>query len=174
MDFWVFAYGSLMWRPDFDYLEARTALLRGWHRAMCIYSTIYRGCPDRPGLVLGLDRGGSCRGRAFRIAATDVDAVKALLHEREMVTNVYEPRMLWVSLEDGRRVLSYSFIARRDHVQYAGRLPTPEAARLIRQGRGTSGGCRDYLANTVRHLAELSLADPMLERLLALVDRAES
>ncbi|MGE5504914.1 MAG: gamma-glutamylcyclotransferase, partial [Actinomycetota bacterium] len=114
----MFAYGSLMWRPDFDHAEARPARLLGWHRALCILSTHYRGCPERPGLVLGLDRGGSCVGRAFRVEADKAEAVLRLLHEREMITNVYQPRFLPVTLDDGRRVPAWSFIVDRRHRQY--------------------------------------------------------
>ena len=93
-DIWVFGYGSLMWRPDFPHVETRPARLRGYHRALCVLSTRYRGTKARPGLVLGLDRGGSCVGRAFRVAARDADRVLAILHEREMLNRVYNPRWL--------------------------------------------------------------------------------
>lgn len=169
-EFWVFGYGSLMWRPDFDHLEVRTAVVHGWHRTMCILSTRYRGTPEAPGLVLGLDRGGTCRGRAFRVAADRIDAVKHILHEREMITNVYEPRMMPARLDDGRRVIAYSFVARRDHPQYVGRLSPEAAACYIRAGCGAKGACRDYLVNTVRHLEELGIRDANLSRLLSLVD----
>ncbi len=168
-DFWVFAYGSLMWRPDFEPLEEATAVVHGWHRAMCILSTRYRGRPEAPGLVLGLDRGGSCRGRVLRVAADEVEAVKAMLHEREMITNVYTPRMLPARLDDGRRVATYGFVARRDHAQYVRPAPA-EAAALIRGACGAKGACREYLENTVRHLQELGIRDSRLERLLALVE----
>jgi cation transport protein ChaC len=168
-DFWVFGYGSLMWRPDFAHLEARTATVHGWHRSMCILSTRYRGTPDAPGLVLGLDRGGICRGMAFRVAADRIEEVKRILHEREMITNVYETRMMPARLDDGRRVAAYSFVARRDHPQYVGRLGPEAAARLIRDGCGAKGMCREYLENTVRHLEELGIRDASLMRLLSLV-----
>lgn len=170
-DLWVFAYGSLMWQPDFDYVEARPALLRGYHRAMCILSTHYRGRAEAPGLVLGLDRGGSCRGRAFRVAAERAEAVIALLHDREMITGVYRPGPLPVTLDDGRRVAAHGFVVRRDHPQYRGRLRPDEAARLVRQGSGSRGSSRDYLASTVAHLDELGIRDGSLHRLLDLVDR---
>lgn len=169
-DLWVFAYGSLMWQPDFDYVEAQGALLRGYHRAMCILSTHYRGCAEAPGLVLGLDHGGSCRGRAFRVAAERAAAVIALLHEREMITGVYRPGPLPISLDDGRRVTAHGFVVRRDHAQYCGRLRPDEAARLIRQGCGSRGRSRDYLASTVAHLDALGIRDGSLHRLLTLVD----
>ena len=166
---WIFAYGSLMWRPDFVHIEARPALLRGWHRAMCILSTHYRGTEANPGLVLGLDHGGCCRGRAFRVADEGWPAVRAVLHAREMITNVYRPRFLPVRLDDGRRVPAWSFITDRGHRQYW-RGSEAEAAVLIRQGSGRMGSSRDYLAATILHLQELGMPDRALGRLLARVD----
>lgn len=169
-DLWVFAYGSLMWRPGFDFVEVRSALLRGYHREFCVYSHRHRGTPERPGLVLGLDRGGCCRGVAFRVAAENVAAVIAYLAEREMVTNTYAPRMLPAET-DGGRVSAYAFVVRRDHPQYAGKLAIGQAAALIMQGQGISGLNRDYLINTVRQLETLGFADKPLHALLAEVMR---
>ncbi len=166
---WVFAYGSLMWQPGFVHLEARPALLHGWHRAMCILSTHYRGTAERPGLVLGLDCGGSCRGRAYRVPEESWREVCETLHAREMITGVYRPRFLPVRLDDCRRVPAWSFIVETGHRQYW-RGPAAEAAALVRQGHGWTGSSRDYLATTVRHLAELGMPDHGLARLLALVD----
>lgn len=165
----MFAYGSLMWRPDFPPAEIRPARLMGWHRAMCILSTVYRGTPDRPGLVLGLDRGGSCVGRALRVPAADWPEVRAMLHEREMVTNVYIPRFARVRLDDGRRVPAYCFTVDRAHEQYWSG-PAAEAAALIRQGVGPRGSSRDYLASTIDHMDALGLREGALHRLLRLVD----
>lgn len=166
----MFAYGSLMWRPDFIHAEVRAARLMGWHRAMCILSTHYRGTPERPGLVLGLDRGGSCVGRAFRVEPGHWDSVRHILHEREMVTGVYRPRFLPVTLDDGRREPAYAFIVERGHHQYFS--GPPEAAiRLIRQGEGPMGTSRDYLASTIAHMDALGIREGKLHRLLGLVDR---
>lgn len=169
-DFWVFGYGSLMWRPDFEYQEAVPATLFGWRRSMCILSTHYRGRPERPGLVLGLDRGGSCRGLAFRVERPRAEEVRAILHQREMISGVYEPRFAPLRLDDGRRVSGYVFTARRDHAQYAGPLTPERAAALIRQGIGSIGSSRDYLAQTVARLGQLGLRDGALQNLLRLVD----
>lgn len=166
---WVFAYGSLIWRPDFQPAESRMARLAGWHRAMCILSTVYRGTPSRPGLVLGLDRGGSCRGRALRVGGAEWPTIKAMLDARELVTGVYRPRFLPVRLDDGRRVAAYAFVCDRAHSQYW-RGGRDEAVRLIRQGRGSGGRARDYLASTVEHLAALGIADRSLRTLLSHVD----
>lgn len=169
-DFWVFAYGSLIWKPGFAYQEMIPATLFGWHRALCILSTHYRGCPDAPGLVLGLDRGGSCRGVAYRVAAAEALSVRRYLDERELITDVYIPRFLDLRLADGRRIPAYVYTARRGHRQYAGRLPLDEVCRLVRRGIGHAGSSRDYLAATVSHLDAIGLADTGLRRLLALVD----
>jgi len=164
-DFWVFAYGSLMWRPGFEFAEARPALLRGYHRAFCISSTHYRGTPERPGLVLGLDRGGACRGRAYRIAAQRAKPVARYLHEREMLSGVYEPR--WVRVvSDAGSLTAVTYVADRAHPHYAGKLAPESIVAIIRQGVGTAGSNIDYLANTVRHLDELGIADGPLHRLL--------
>jgi glutathione-specific gamma-glutamylcyclotransferase len=167
--FWVFAYGSLMWRPGFDFLESRPALLRGYHRAFCIVSTHYRGTPKKPGLVLGLDRGGACRGRAYRIAASKAKNVARYLHEREMVGAVYEPRWLSVTTPGGQ-VRAVAYVADRDNPQYVGKLSLKRAAERIRNSAGVSGTNRDYLAQTVRHLDDLGIADGPLHRLLRLVE----
>ncbi|MGE5515265.1 MAG: gamma-glutamylcyclotransferase [Bacteroidota bacterium] len=165
----MFAYGSLIWRPDFQPAETTMARLAGWHRAMCILSTVYRGTPACPGLVLGLDRGGSCLGRALRVEAAEWPAVKAMLDARELVTGVYTPRFVPLRLADGRRVAAYAFTCDRSHPQYW-RGPRDQAVRLIRQGRGTGGPARDYLACTVEHLAALGIADRSLHALLSHVD----
>lgn len=168
-DIWVFGYGSLMWNPGFEHVESRPALLHGWHRAFCVYSHRYRGTPEQPGLVLGLDRGGSCRGMAYRVARARALDVLDYLWDREMVHGVYTPRVL-ATATDGGRVACHTFTVDRTHRQYAGGLGEEEMVRLIRQGVGKGGHNRDYLANTVRHLDELGVGDGPLHRLLALIE----
>ncbi|HSR71267.1 MAG TPA: gamma-glutamylcyclotransferase [Kiloniellales bacterium] len=167
-DFWVFGYGSLMWNPGFPHLEVRPARLHGYHRHFCIYSHRYRGTPDCPGLVLGLDRGGSCRGLAYRVPAAEGEAVLDYLHEREMVTGVYRPTWLDVETAQGK-VRAAAFVVDRAHGQYAGRLAPDQLVDLILQGHGRQGACVEYLENTVRHLDALGLTDRPLKRLLKLV-----
>lgn len=166
---WVFAYGSLMWNPGFPFIESRPALLRGYHRKFCVYSHRYRGTPDRPGLVLGLDRGGSCRGIVFHVAAKDRAGVLDYLWEREMSNEVYRPRLLPVRTPDGE-VRACAFVAKRAHVQYCGDLGLDRTIDCIRHGCGERGRNLDYLANTVRHLRELGIHDGALERLLTALD----
>lgn len=167
----VFAYGSLMWRPDFPFVEVQAARLGGYHRALCIASHHYRGTPDAPGVVLGLDRGGSCLGRVFFVAADERLAVVATLEARELVSRVYEARFLPVRLADGRRIEALAFTADRHHVQYLGRLPEADRVAMIATARGSSGSSRDYLAHTVAHMDELGLREGSLHRILRAVER---
>ena len=169
-DVWVFGYGSLMWRPGFPHLAVEPALLRGYHRAFCVYSVRYRGTPERPGLVTGLDRGGSCRGRAFRVAAADAGEARAYLDRRELVTGVYRRRTVPVELPGGR-VMAWAYVVDTAHRQYAGKLPLAEAARVILRGRGASGDNRDYLENTVAHLDDLGISDGPAHELWRLVEK---
>jgi len=172
-EFWIFGYGSLMWHPGFDHLERVPALLRGYHRAFCIISRHYRGTAERPGLVLGLDRGGACRGIAYRAPADRRDEVMAYLHDREMIHYVYVHKQLPVALGDGRRVLADTYVADPDNDQYAGKLPVEELVRLTLQGLGSRGACAEYLENTVFHLDELGIRDGPLHDLLDRVRTAQ-
>ncbi len=167
---WVFGYGSLMWDPGFSHEEALPATLHGYHRAFCIYSHRYRGTPERPGLVLGLDRGGSCHGMAYRVAGSHARQTMDYLWQREMVYGVYRPYHAKARLERGNRVGCWTFVAEPSHSQYAGRLSMDDTATLILQGHGLGGPCGEYLANTVRHLDELGIDDGPLHRLLLMVD----
>jgi cation transport protein ChaC len=162
---WIFAYGSLLWEPDFQYSEAEPALLRGYHRSCCLYSFDYRGTPAQPGLVLGLDAGGSCRGIAFRLAPEGLAGSLERLWRREMtVPPVYHLRRLPIATRRGT-LSALAFTVRRDRSDYAGRLPLDRAARLIAQARGRRGTCRDYLDKTLAHLAALGIVDAPLRRL---------
>lgn len=167
--FWVFGYGSLMWRPGFRFLDRRPALLYGAHRSLCVLSHIHRGSPGRPGLVLGLDRGGSCRGVAFRVAAEEWSDVLAYLREREQATLVYRETRRPVRFDGGGAAAALCYVVDRGHPQYAGPLSLDEQARLVRQGRGRSGVNADYVRNTVDHLNELGIRDRRLEALAALL-----
>lgn len=168
-DIWIFAYGSLMWNPGFAHADSHPALLYGWHRAFCVYSHRYRGTSERPGLVLGLDRGGSCRGIVYRVRRARARDTLAYLWDREMVMGVYRPRVLHPRRE-GERIACHAFTVDRRHRQYAGRLRMEEMARLIRQGIGQGGHNRDYLASTIRHLDLLGITDGPLHRLYSLVE----
>jgi cation transport protein ChaC len=164
-ELWVFGYGSLIWRPGFPYLERRPARLFGAHRSLCVYSWVHRGTQNNPGLVLGLDRGGTCRGIAFRVAAEKRDVVIEYLREREQVTAVYLERARPVRLDDGSIVTALAYLVDRSHPQYAGKLDEHTMFRLVAGAEGNSGHNRDYVLNTAAHLAELGIADTFLERL---------
>ena len=167
---WIFGYGSLMWDPGFPFVEREAALLHGYHRAFCIYSHRYRGTSAKPGLVLGLQPGGSCRGIAYRIEEAQREAVFAYLHKREMDNKVYDQRLVPIRLTDGREVDAFAHITVRDHPQYTGRLSIEQVAALICQGYGERGACSDYLANTVSHLDELGIKDGPMHELLRFVE----
>lgn len=175
-DLWVFGYGSLMWRPDFPYLEKHPARVSGLHRSLCVYSFVHRGTPEHPGLVLGLDRGGACRGIAFRVAAADRAATIRYLREREQVTSVYVEAMrgVWLMAEPQRRVRALTYVVDRGHPQYAGRLTPDERLHHIRQGHGRSGANRDYVLATVGTLEALGCRDAELHALAARLKGADS
>src|ERR1700761_2066205 len=174
-DLWVFGYGSLMWRPGFAFIEQLPARLIGEHRALCVYSFDHRGTPEKPGLVLGLDRGGACRGIAFRVAAAHRDEVVGYLRGREQTTHVYREvmRSVWLENEPRGRVSALAYVVDRGHVQYAGRLSLHEQLRYVRQGHGRSGNNRDYVLETVRSIEAQGFRDTQLHQLaLMLHDEA--
>ena len=171
---WVFGYGSLMWRPEFAYVDRQAATLHGRRRAFCIYSVHHRGVPARPGLVLGLAPGGSVRGAAYRVADSDWPEVYGYLREREQPTETYVEASAAVRLADGRRVEALVFLSDRSHPQWAGLLGIDAQARLIAGARGLSGPNIDYLRDLVAHLREEGAPDRGLERLLAKVEALEA
>lgn len=163
-ELWVFGYGSLMWRPGFPFEAQAPGLLNGAHRALCVYSILHRGTPEQPGLVLGLDRGGACRGVTFRVTKGAEEETVAYLRKREQVTDVYVEARRTVRLLDGsgRVVKALTYLADPHHAQYAGRLPLEEQLRMVRDCKGESGANIDYVLTTVRHLEEAGVADPVL------------
>ncbi|MFC3695354.1 gamma-glutamylcyclotransferase [Chenggangzhangella methanolivorans] len=167
IDLWVFAYGSLMWRPGFEAAERSCATVDGYHRALCIESHRHRGTPERPGLVLGLDEGGSCCGVAFRVEAARVADTLAYLRERELVTRVYLETMLPAKLQDGRTVEAVAYVVDRDHPQYVGLLSPEETLERVAGSVGLAGPNPDYVVNTARELDRLGVGDPTLSWLAA-------
>jgi cation transport protein ChaC len=186
---WIFAYGSLMWNPEIACAEARPALLRGYHRSFCLHSYDYRGSRERPGLVLGLDRGGACWGMALRLEAKTLAASLERIWVREMSGGVYRMRRVMVRavglqptdpgskscpraggpgqalIRGGAALPAHAFVVRRDHPDYAGALPLDDKARLILAASGRRGSCREYFATTLGHLEQLGLVDRPLLRL---------
>ncbi|WP_407148899.1 gamma-glutamylcyclotransferase [Bradyrhizobium sp. ORS 86] len=173
-DLWVFGYGSLMWKPGFAFIEQLPARLIGEHRALCVYSFDHRGTPEKPGLVLGLDRGGACRGIAFRVAAHLRHDTIAYLRAREQTTNVYREvmRSVWLENEARQRVSALAYVVDRGHVQYAGRLSLTEQLRLVQQGHGRSGNNRDYVLSTVASIEKQGFRDAQLHQLAVMLHDA--
>lgn len=163
-DVWIFGYGSLMWNPAFKYAESLSGLVHGWHRSFCLWTPIGRGAPENPGLVLGLDRGGSCCGVAYRVAAADRENELPLLWQREMVADGYHPRWVTVRCRAGH-VRAITWVINRDGPRYAGKLPTEILVRHLATARGRLGSSREYLENTVAHLDELAIRERPLHEI---------
>ncbi|MBX9700303.1 MAG: gamma-glutamylcyclotransferase [Acetobacteraceae bacterium] len=172
-ELYVFGYGSLIWKPGFEHAGTHPGLLRGFHRRFCLWSRLYRGTPARPGLVLGLDRGGACRGLVFRVPARRAEEVLTYLDEREIPRgeDVYERRLLPVHLLDqARTVRAVAYVANRRHPSYCRPCPDTAAATIAR-GIGQAGTNRDYLLHTVTHLGAMGVRDAGLDRIAGLLDR---
>jgi glutathione-specific gamma-glutamylcyclotransferase len=171
-ELWVFGYGSLMWDPGFTHDHAAPALLRGYHRAFCIYSTRHRGTHEKPGLVLGLNRGGACRGMVYRVPAAAAASALDTLWDREMPSAAYTPRRVRITLagqgaqgtQGAQSIMVLTFVANTRHERYVGDLAAEDIARLIAGGRGQRGHNAEYLINTLRHLEELGVRDAKLHQ----------
>ncbi|WP_306050403.1 gamma-glutamylcyclotransferase [Oceaniradius stylonematis] len=160
---WIFGYASLMWRPGFSFAESRRARLVGYHRSLCIRSFEHRGTRERPGLVMGLDRGGACVGVAFRVMPDDEDTVMSYLRERELITHVYKERRSRIVLSDGQAAEAVTYVADRTHEQYAGRLSVAEAIDRVCGAVGQAGPNEDYVLNTAAHMREMGIRDRWIE-----------
>ncbi len=172
-DVWFFAYGSLMWNPGFTPLKTLPALLHGRHRSFCVSSRHYRGTDADPGLVLGLDKGGSCHGYVHLVAEAERDAVFAELEKREMREDIYACCVVTPRTAESV-VEACTFVLNRDSRIYAGKLPQDKIARRIARCAGERGSNREYLENTVRHLDELGIGDGPMHRLLQRVEALKS
>ncbi|KQP06959.1 gamma-glutamylcyclotransferase [Methylobacterium sp. Leaf93] len=165
---WVFGYGSLIWQPEFAVVERRTGTVRGYHRRFCLLQRRFRGSRDRPGLVLALDRGGICRGIAFRLEGIDPAATLMPVWRREMRGGGYEGR--WVTVETGTGpVTALTFVVNRASDRYTGRLTEEEIADRIATGAGHLGPSAEYLFRTAQACAEAGILDDHLWRLQRLV-----
>ena len=163
-DLHVFGYGSLMWNPALEVAETRVARVHGWHRGFCLRMIFARGTPEEPGAMLGLDRGGACRGLLHRIDAANVEPELRLLWRREMLAGAYDAR--WVRATVGARpIRALTFVVNRAHERYIGGYPIDQVAYLIRTGRGPLGTARGYFDETVLTLQRLGLLDAGIERL---------
>ncbi len=161
-DVWVFGYGSLIWRPEFDFVERRIALLRGHHRALCLWSRVNRGTPETPGLVFGLDRGGACRGVVYRLAGDQVPTFFPKLWDREMSTGAYLAR--WITcVTDNGPVKALVFVMNRANPAYVPALPRDELLAVIRRACGRYGPCIDYVVETDEALRAAGIGDRQLQ-----------
>lgn len=174
-DLWVFGYGSLLWRPGFEYVERRVATLRGFNRSFCMSSVHYRGTHANPGLVLALDpdHQGECHGVGFRVAADLAADTMAYLRERELISSAYVEQTHSIAIHGGGEVEAICYVMDQTHAQYVGGISIEEQAVIIAKATGSAGPNDEYLFNTVAHLAELGISDPELERLVALVHGAD-
>lgn len=168
-DLWVFAYGSLMWRPDFPFLDVHPARLNGWHRRFCIASRIHRGTHRRPGLVLGLDRGGTTDGLAYRVSADNAVTVRQYLRAREQVSGIYREAHLKISLMGAERSDHHAlvYLSEPAHPGFTPRVSVQRQALIIAGAHGKSGSNVDYLVNTLAELKRLGIRERELERVRA-------
>jgi cation transport protein ChaC len=160
----VFGYGSLMWNPAIEHVGAERAYVHGWSRRFCLRMVLGRGSPERPGLMLALDRGGCCYGMGFRIAARQVRDELRLLWRREMLSGAYEARWVPATI-GGDRMRALTFVVNRRHPRYTGKLPLEQVVHLLATGQGIHGNCRHYFDSTVASLVELGVRDAALERI---------
>jgi cation transport protein ChaC len=170
-EIWFFAYGSLIWKPACDFVEIRTGTVRGWHRSFCLgWNTFFRGSPENPGLMLALDRGGACKGVAYRLPPDAIEANLKKLFEREMgwKPSPFPPR--WVDVDTGdRRIRALTFCIDRHSGRYVTGLSEPELAAVLARAVGARGSMAEYLLNTITHLEQLGIHDPHLWRLQDMV-----
>jgi cation transport protein ChaC len=165
-DIWLFGYGSLLWKPACEFTESRVATVRGWHRAFCFRVARFRGTRDKPGLMLALDRGGSCKGMIFKLPADGVEASLNALFRRELMVkpSVNVPR--WMTAEtDAGPIRALGFVVNRQSPHYSGKLALDEAADILAVAAGHWGSCAEYLRETVCRLEELGIHDKSLWRL---------
>jgi len=168
---WVFGYGSLIWSPGFVFRRSEKALLRGAHRSLSIYSHRHRGTPERPGLVFGLSRGGSCFGVAFEVEEARWTGVFDYLQQREQDRGVYREAWRNIVLASGETVRALTYLVNEAHPQFAGRLDLDRQVALVRSGRGESGANTEYVRRTAEHLLQLGIRDRTLLAIVEALDR---
>lgn len=164
-DLWLFAYGSLIWRPEFDFIEQRPATLQGYHRSLCLWSRINRGTPEIPGLVFALDQGGVCEGIAYRLAADQVKSIFPPLWQREMPSGAYNPK--WVDCHTEQSTVSaLTFVIDPYTDAYVPTMPIDQLRQVIHSAHGDNGACIEYVLQTAAALKQANIADPKLESLV--------
>lgn len=164
-DLWIYGYGSLIWRPEFSFAESRPALLRGYHRSLCLWSRVNRGTPERPGLVFGLDVGGSCRGVVYRIPASDVPHTLTELWKREMPSGAYIPKWLSCATEPSA-VQALAFVMDRSQPAYISGLTQEQLVAIVQHAHGSYGPCTEYVLETAQALEQAGIHDRKLDTLV--------
>jgi glutathione-specific gamma-glutamylcyclotransferase len=165
-DIWVFAYGSLIWKPAFEYVERRLGTLKGWHRGFCLKTTRWRGTPDRPGLMMALQRGGQCQGVAYKLNPETVAEDLQTLFRRELGVKPLNQDARWLRIDSYEGdVCALTFTANATGQSYVGKIPLEETAAIIADAVGVWGSCADYLYETTAHLEDFGIRDTMLRQL---------
>jgi len=164
-DFWIFAYGSLMWNPGFEFIKSVPGLVHGYHRRLCLWSVRYRGNTKQPGLVLGLARGGSCRGYAYRIDKNHQQEVLKYLCERELITGAYDAKICQVNLASGDKINATTFVSKIDHPHFAHKMTTEDTVRIVNRAKGYRGCNREYVLNTVKRMDQMEIHNTELHRI---------
>lgn len=161
---YIFAYGSLIWNPGFSFREKQMAHLRGYHRSLCVYSRHYRGTEEVPGLVLGLDRGGACKGIVYHVEDAVWADVLAYVRARELISGVYVEVQRHVQLQgEDKKVWALTYVVNHQHPQYAGKLELDEIAKFVAQGQGLSGSSLHYVEKTLEALKAIGITEKKLE-----------
>jgi glutathione-specific gamma-glutamylcyclotransferase len=169
-EIWIFAYGSLIWKPGFEPVERRIGVVKGWHRSFCLKTTRWRGVPECPGLMMALERGGECRGVAYRLPPNMISECLHMLWRREIGVKPINHHPRWVSMDtDRKRIRALAFTANPAGQSYVGKIPLEETAAIIARAVGVWGSCAEYLCETVSHLEAMGIRDGNLWRLQALV-----
>lgn len=166
-DLWLFAYGSLIWRPDFPFIEQRPAMIHGYHRSLCLWSRINRGTPDTPGVVFALDQGGQCEGIVYRIASDQVKQIFPPLWRREMPSGAYNP--MWIDCDVGLKqpVQALAFVINPHTDAYVPEMPLEQLSRVIHAAHGINGPCIEYVLETAHALKQARITDHKLEHLIS-------
>ena len=171
---WVFAYGSLIWNPSFNFDLRRRAHLFGFHRRFCLRTTITRGSPEKPGLVLGLDRGGSTKGILFRIPASIAARECDVIWKREMLSGAYLPSWVKVKANNGKAIKALTFVIKRNHPSFAAPMPDKDSVKIIAEAKGIIGSNSEYLFNTEEALNAEGIKDNKLKKLSAMVKQYQN
>lgn len=160
-DVWVFGYGSLIWRPEFEYIESHIANVKGYHRSLCLWSRVNRGTPESPGLVFGLDAGGQCQGKVYKLAKDNLETTMLNLWRREMPSASYIPSWLDCYTDIGH-VKALAFTMNQADSSYAPNLSIDQTIDIVRQGHGKYGACTDYVLETAKALESVGISDQKL------------